>query len=101
MRSGGYRDLSMNLVAPFDPRTFNSLIFPRLRGASPGQYEGYNYLGAGVLILLAVIVVHGAVCIAASCWRPDKRWLVPLAVCCLLLTLLALSTKITGWRHTR
>ena len=49
--SGGYRDLSMNLLAPFDPRTWTSVILPKLHSASAGQYEGYNYLGAGVLIL--------------------------------------------------
>ena len=97
--SGGYRDLSMNLLAPFDPRTFNSLFFPRLGSASAGQYEGYNYLGAGVLILLAVIVVM-MLLHRGKLWRPEKRWLVPLAGCCLLLTLLALSTKITLGAHT-
>ncbi|MGA2903594.1 MAG: DUF6311 domain-containing protein, partial [Candidatus Korobacteraceae bacterium] len=92
--SGGYRDLSMNLLAPVDPRTWTSIIFPRLPGASAGQYEGYNYLGAGVLIL-AVIVVVAAIIRRGKVWRPDKRWLVPLGLCCLLLTLLALSTKVT------
>jgi hypothetical protein len=92
--SGGYRDLSMNLLAPFDPRTWTSVVFPKLPGASAGQYEGYNYLGAGVLIL-AVVVVIAAIIQRGRFWRPDKRWLVPLALGCLLLTLLALSTKIT------
>lgn len=92
--SGGYRDLSMNLLAPFDPRTFGSIIFPRLPGASAGQYEGYNYFGAGILILAAVAVV-AMLMHRGKLWRPDKRWFVPLALCCLLLTLLALSTKVT------
>jgi hypothetical protein len=92
--SGGYRDLSMNLLAPFDPRTFTSALFPRLGSASAGQYEGYNYLGAGVLIL-AVIVMIVAIIQRRKLWRPDNRWLVPLALVCLLLTLLALSTKVT------
>ncbi len=92
--SGGYRDLSMNLLAPFDPRGWTSIIFPQLPGASAGQYEGYSYLGAGVLILAAVVVV-AAIIFRGKLRRPDKRWLVPLAGCCLLLTLLALSTKVT------
>jgi hypothetical protein len=92
--SGGYRDLSMNLLAPFDPRTWTSVIFPRLPGASAGQYEGYSYFGAGILILAAVVIV-AAIIHRRKIARPDKRWLVPLALCCLLLTLLALSTKIT------
>jgi len=92
--SSGYRDLSMNLLAPFDPRTRTSIIFPRLHSASPGQYEGYNYLGAGVLILAAVVVIV-AIIHKGKLWRPDKRWFVPVAGCCLVLTLLALSTKLT------
>ncbi len=97
--SGGYRDLSMNIMAPFDPRTFTSLLVPRFQSASPGQYEGYNYLGLGVLVLLAIVIV-AALLHKGKLQTPDKRWLVPLALCCLLLTLLALSTKITGGAHT-
>ena len=97
--SGGYRDLCMNLLAPFDPRGWTSLLFPRLHSASPGQYEGYNYLGAGVLILAAVVVVV-AVLSRRKLPRLDKRWLFPLVLCCLLLTFLALSTKITMGART-
>jgi hypothetical protein len=97
--SGGYRDMSLNLVGPFDPRTFTSLIFPRLRGTNPLQYEGYSYLGAGVIFLLAIIVI-AALLHKGKLRHPDKRWLVPLTLCCLLLTLLALSTKITGGGNT-
>ena len=93
--SGGYRDLSMNLLAPFDPRTFASILFPRIPSATPGQYEGYNYLGAGILIL-AVVVVAGLLFKRDKLPRVDKRWLEPLAGCCLVLTLLALSTRVTA-----
>lgn len=92
--SGGYRDLSMNLLSPFDPRGWNSLIFPHLRSAGLGQYEGYNYLGAGVLILAAIAIVL-ALFERKRLPRPDKRWFVPLALSCLVLTLMALSTKVT------
>jgi hypothetical protein len=97
--SGGYRDMSLNLVGPFDPRTFTSLIFPRLRGTNPLQYEGYSYLGAGVIFLLAIIVI-AALLHKGKLQHPDRGWLVPLSLCCLLLTLLALSTKITGGGNT-
>jgi hypothetical protein len=92
--SGGYRDLSMNLLAPIDPRGWTSLVFRRLHSASFGQYEGYNYLGAGVLIVAAIAMAM-AVLHRGKLQRPDKRWLAPLAVACLLLTLMALSTKVT------
>lgn len=92
--SGGYRDLSMNLLAPIDPRGWSSLIFPRLHSASFGQYEGYNYLGAGVLLLAALAVVTALVQ-RKNRLHLDRRWFVPLALACLVLTLLALSTKVT------
>jgi len=92
--SGGYRDLSMNLLAPIDPRGWTSLIFPRLHSASLGQYEGYNYLGAGVLIVAAIVIVMAISHRGKLPW-PDKRWFVPLALGCLILTALALSTRIT------
>ncbi len=92
--SGGYRDLSMNLLAPIDPRGWNSLVLPRLHSASFGQYEGYNYLGAGVLII-AVVAVVAALVQHKKLPQLDQRWFVPLAACCVLLSLLALSTKVT------
>ena len=122
--SGGYRDLSMNLLAPFDPRGWTSVIFPCLHSASAGQYEGYNYFGAGVLVLAAIAIAAALLHrkklprllvpqvrpSVGLTWaqvsvqnqganlghlRLDKRWFVPLALCCLLLALLALSTKVT------
>jgi hypothetical protein len=92
--SGGYRDLSMNLLAPIDPRGWTSLILPRISSASPGQYEGYNYLGVGVLAL-AVIVVIACLAQRQKLRMLDLRWVLPLAGCCLLLTVMALSTRIT------
>lgn len=92
--SGGYRDLSMNLLAPIDPRGWTSLVMPRWSSASPGQYEGYNYLGSGVLALGLIVVVAFPIrrrVLPALDWR----WVLPLAGCCALLTLMALSTRIT------
>ena len=91
----GYRHYSMNLLALFDPRGWRSVLFARLPETADGrQYEGYNYLGAGVLLLAAVVVV-AALIRRGDVWRPDRGWLVPLSLGCLLLTLLALSTKVT------
>jgi Family of unknown function (DUF6311)/Carbohydrate binding domain len=92
--SGGYRDLSMNLNALLNPRGWNSVLFPRLHSASFGQYEGYNYLGAGVLCIAAIAIVL-AIFERKRLPHLDKQWVVPLALSCLILTLLALSTKVT------
>jgi hypothetical protein len=92
--SGGYRDLSMNLLAPIDPRGWTSLLFPRLRSASSGQYEGYNFLGSGILVLLAICAVT-ALLHRGKLPRLDRRWFVPIASCCVFLALMALSTRVT------
>ena len=47
--SGGFGLYRMNLLAPVDPAGW-SLLLPNLPQAS-GDYEGFNYLGLGVLLL--------------------------------------------------
>jgi hypothetical protein len=92
----GYRVYSMNLLSPFDPGWFGSKLFPALiPHLERGQYEGYSYLGAGVLLLALAVSVF-ALCYRESLRGIDKRWFVPLFGCCLVLTLMALTTKITA-----
>src|SRR5271166_5756309 len=91
--TGGYRVFSLNLLSPIDPRGWASIFLPRLSGATPGQYEGYAYLGVGVLAV--ALVALGAAVLPGKRPALDRRWVVPLLLCCLMLTLLALSTKVT------
>jgi hypothetical protein len=84
---GGFGVYSMNLLSPIYPG--DSWLFPGF-GASPdatgGQYEGYNYLGCGVLLLAAIaILTVSRDCLA----RHGGLILVALA-----LTVLALSDHI-------
>ncbi len=56
--TSGFGYYSMNLLSPFVPQ--QSGLFPgmsRIVDATGGQYEGFNYLGAGVLLLAAVALV--------------------------------------------
>jgi hypothetical protein len=83
----GYGYFSMNLLSPLWPQ--RSGLFPGFYGlltGPDGQYEGFNYLGAGVLLLVAVAV--------AVSWRllPQmlRRHLV-LVVTFICLTLYAVS----------
>jgi hypothetical protein len=55
--SGGYGHYSMNLLSPFVPQI--SGLFPGLGGiidATGGQYEGFNYLGFGVLLASLLVL---------------------------------------------
>src|SRR5271157_118884 len=90
----GYRNYSMNLLSPIDPGWFGSIIFPaRVPQLERGQYEGYNYLGAGIIVLALIVLVYG---LLRRDKLPvlDKRWVFFLLLCCLLLTLMALTTRV-------
>jgi hypothetical protein len=45
-----------NLVSPFDSEGW-SYFLPRRANPGPGEYEGYSYLGAGLIFLLACAIV--------------------------------------------
>ena len=90
---GGYREYSMNLLAPIDPGTFGALFLRSMPHFSRYQYEGYNYLGAGVLMLAVMLLPSLS---HSRLRRLTAAEVVPLAVGCLALTALAVSTKITA-----
>ena len=54
----GYGYFSMNLLSPIYP-TGSALVpfFPTMMDGTGGQYEGYQYLGVGVLLLCLVAVI--------------------------------------------
>jgi len=85
----GFGRYSMNLLSPLVPQ--ESGLFPdwpRL-DATGGQGEGFNYLGAGLLLLLLLLPLLGW-----GDWRARlaRHW--PLLLALLALTLLALSNRI-------
>jgi hypothetical protein len=80
----------MNLLAPIDPEGYGSLVL-RQQPIAPGQYEGYNYLGLGVLLLGLISVTRRP---SPPVWLPLRR-LIPALVVFGASLLLALSTKAT------
>ncbi len=50
-----YGYFSMNLLSPIDPEAYPSIALKR-QSIGAGQYEGYNYLGLGVILLLIVSI---------------------------------------------
>jgi len=90
---GGYRLYSMNLLAPINPGSFGALFLPSMPYLNPHQYEGYNYLGAGVL-MLAIMLLPSV--LRNRLRRFTAAEVVPLAMACLFLTAMAVSTKVSA-----
>jgi hypothetical protein len=60
--AGGFGFFSMNVLSPIMPQM--SGLFPGMASffldATGGQYEGFNYLGAGILLLTAAVLIPPA-----------------------------------------
>lgn len=84
---GGFGYYSMNLLSPIAQGSLISMPF--FVDATGGQYEGYNYLGLGLIALIALAFSRWARVDAA--WRRPGRFLV-LALAA--LTLYSLSNEI-------
>lgn len=89
----GFGIYSMNLWSPVRP--FASGLFPGFpqANATDGQYEGYQYLGAGVLLLTALAIP--CLCIRPRLLRRHAGLLLATGA----LTLLALSHVVYAGHH--
>src|SRR5205085_7341023 len=86
----GYGMFSMNLLSPFNPAG-QSLFFHSFDVFSNQEYEGYNYLGLGV-VLLGMLCLARRPALLTKLWSPALR---PLVIASALLALLALSIRVT------
>ena len=84
-QSSSYGELSMNLNAFFNPD--GSSIFLPNRETFPLQYEGFNYLGLGLIILVGFSLFH----LKTDQMKKILIFIIPVV----LYLLLALSNKIT------
>ena len=98
---GGFGEWSTNLLSFIMPTEANTLLYP---GFIPydhkEQYEGYAYLGLGML-LLAIVALFAAVRVLrrAEWWRGRLRYQ-PFALALAFLTAMALGPQITAGTHT-
>ncbi len=92
---GGFGYYSMNLPSPLWPQ--RSGLFPGfydMLAGTEGQYEGFNYLGAGVLTLLVIAVV-----VARHGMPPLIRRHLPLLVILIYLAMYAVSNVVFVGSH--
>ena len=89
----GHDVFSLNLLSPFIPSPFKSIALPTVRLATPGQYEGYNYLGLGLIALLVLDLILRPRGIAQVCRLTPAT--LPLLVLSVLCMSVAVSPRIT------
>jgi Family of unknown function (DUF6311)/Carbohydrate binding domain len=88
----GYRLYSLNGLALIDPLQIGSLLFGPMPHLEQ-QYEGYNYLGLGAILLSCVVLASLILRRGRIRMRQPAVW-APLLVCALALTALALTTRV-------
>jgi hypothetical protein len=98
---GGFGVYSANLLTFAMPTEGWTLLSPGpIQYASPFQYEGYAYLGAGVLLLAGVVVPTRLWAIMRAP-RPARPWqYVPLALALLFLAAMAAGPTVTAGPRT-
>jgi hypothetical protein len=87
----GFGIYRMNLLALVDPEQTWSRVLPDQPGGE-GDYEGFNYLGGGMLLLAAL--AGQRVLARRSGAALERPTLVPLLCAALLLSLIALSNRV-------
>lgn len=98
--TGGFGFYSMNLLSPLRPVGVGPFLVHGSDAATAGQYEGFNYLGLGVLLALAVALAsafYRRPSIALMTWYRTSE--LPLILCCLTLVVLAISNVVTLGSH--
>ena len=89
----GYGAFSMNLLAPIDPDRFGALVLKTQPQVGILQYEGYNYLGLGVILLGTLALARRPSLFIRTLGRREAAatWLI-----CTVSLFLALSLKATA-----
>jgi hypothetical protein len=88
----GFGIYAMNLNAPINPSGLGN--WSRLLPVHPlgsGQYEGFNYLGAGIIILVCLLAIPAIKTISRKAWLYNNHWLI---LACLSFTFYAVSNVV-------
>ena len=95
----GYGYFSMNLNAPINPKSLGAYDWSKFLEELPqmgGNYDGFNYLGFGILLLLVPAIILGV-----KKWKEcthKKQWLqdnVTFVLAMLFLTVFAISNVVS------
>ena len=94
----GYGHYTMNLLAPFNPEGGVgykwSRFLPTL-GMTNGNYEGFNYLGLGMIILIAVLVIYKILMVIKKKDRLLEKRHLGYLIIMIFMTMFAVSNVVT------
>jgi Family of unknown function (DUF6311) len=90
--ANGFGEYSADLLTLVNPAG-TSRFLPALP-AAPGQYEGFGYVGSGVIVLSVIAMLRIWYNPSVLGRHSVKRW-VPLGICVAVLAAFALSSRIT------
>lgn len=85
---------SFNLNSFFNPMGYSG-IFPALRQYTNGQYEGFSYLGLGIIVLAAIACIYRIVFAGKQKRKEDYCKAGLMAAVFMVLTILAASHNIS------
>lgn len=94
----GYGHYTMNLLAPINPQggcdyTWSSIL--PILGQTNGNYEGFNYLGLGIIIASIVILIRQIITVSRrKCVFVEKRHL-GYFIAMVFMTIFAISNVVT------
>jgi len=94
VEDSGFGFYRMNLLSPLDPDGSWSRLLRDQRGG-PGDYEGFNYLGLGMMGMGFAAAVH----LPTALKFMDRARIIPLLVMSLALTLYAVSSHVAVGGH--
>ena len=86
----GYGYYSWNINGFFNPMSTSSILEGITTGTN-GQYEGYSYLGLGIILLL---IISFYILSQKNHLNADKRFIVPISIISVLYIFFALSNQI-------
>lgn len=100
---GGFGFYSLNALAPFTEIGATPFLRDAPAGATAGQYEGFNYLGLGVLLALSAGCLRALITYGCHKHAAPRGWLASpdtaLIFSCAGLCALALSNQVTFGSH--
>lgn len=96
--SGGYGLYGFNFNSFFNSGGFSAFL-PGMPWVTPHQYEGFMYLGVGLMVLFVLSLLYFIIKGHPARFFKTHKWLLPLFIFTLLMSLFAISHRFTYGDH--